>query len=158
GRAGPSVRPLDGALPRVARRRRLGVLSDRIDVEIHRFRAEHLEGVLALNSAEGWPELPDDPPRAMRILTAPGVTTVVAVDAGEVVGFAELLSDGELVASLASIAVDARFRGRGIGRALIEASLRFGGGTRIDLLSEDASAPFYERFPHFRKPGYRLYP
>src|SRR5262249_57680242 len=94
----------------------------------------------------------------MRILTAPGVTTVVAVDDGEVVGFAELLSDGELVAYLASIAVDARFRRRGIGRALVEESLRLGGGTRIDLLSEDASAPFYEQFPHLQKPGFRLYP
>ena len=94
----------------------------------------------------------------MRILTAPGVTTVVAVNEGEVVGFAQLLSDGELQAFLASIAVDARFRGRGVGRALVEEALRLGGGTRIDLLSEDASVGFYERFPHFRKPGYRLYP
>jgi ribosomal protein S18 acetylase RimI-like enzyme len=94
----------------------------------------------------------------MRILTAPGVTTVVAVVEGEVVGFAELLSDGELLAYLASIAVDARFRGRGVGRALVEGSLRLGGGTRVDLLSEDETVGFYDRFPHFRKPGYRLYP
>ena len=55
----------------------------------------------------------------MRILTAPGVTTVVAVVASEVVGFAQLFSDGELVAYLAGIAVDARFRERGVGRALM---------------------------------------
>ena len=46
--------------------------------------------------AEGWPSLPDDPARALRILTAPGVTTVVAVIQGEVIGFAELFSDGEI--------------------------------------------------------------
>jgi ribosomal protein S18 acetylase RimI-like enzyme len=127
-------------------------------MEIHRLRPEHLDGVLALCVAEGWPDLPEDPTRAMRILTAPGVTTVVAVVASEVVGFAQLFSDGELVAYLASIAVDARFRERGVGRALMEESLRLGGGTRVDLLSEDASVSFYERFPHFRKRGYRLYP
>ena len=127
-------------------------------MEIHRLRPEHLDGVLTLNVAEGWPELPEDPGRAVRILTAPGVTTVVAVVEGEVIGFVQLLSDGELVAYLASIAVDLRFRRRGVGRALVEESLRLGGGRRVDVLSEDASLSFYERFPHFRKPGYRLYP
>ena len=97
-------------------------------------------------------------PCALRLLTAPGVTTVVAVVEGKVVGFAELFSDGELQAFLTSIAVDARFRGRGIGRALVETSLRNAGGERIDLLSEEASVGFYESFPHFRKPGLRLYP
>jgi ribosomal protein S18 acetylase RimI-like enzyme len=127
-------------------------------VEIHPFRAEHLDGLLALCVAEGWPGLPDDPRRAQRLLTAPGVTTVVAVVEGEVVGFAELLSDGELQAYLASIAVDSRFRRRGIGRALVDESLRRAGGERIDLLSEEASVGFYESFPHFRRPGLRLYP
>ena len=95
---------------------------------------------------------------ALRILTAPGVTTVVAVIEGELVGFAELFSDGELQAFLTNLAVGARYRGRGIGRALVEESLRVAGGERIDLLSEEASVGFYESFPHFRKPGFRLYP
>jgi ribosomal protein S18 acetylase RimI-like enzyme len=127
-------------------------------MEIRQFRADDLDGVLALCVAEGWPDLPDDPVRALRLLTAPGVTTVVAVVEGAVVGFAELFSDGELVAYLASVAVDARFRSRGIGRALVEESLRKAGGTRIDLLSLEASAGFYETFPCFRMPGFRLYP
>lgn len=36
--------------------------------------------------------------------------------------------------------------------------LRRAGGDRIDLLSEDDAAGFYESFPHRRKPGFRLYP
>ena len=128
------------------------------DMEIHPFCAEHLDGVLALCVAEGWPSFPDDPARALRILTAPGVTTVVAVIESDVVGFAELFSDGELQAFLTNLAVSAGHRGRGIGRALVEESLRVAGGERIDLLSEEASVGFYESFPHFRKPGFRLYP
>jgi len=127
-------------------------------MEILRFRADHLDGVLALCVAEGWDSLPNDPTRALRVLTAPGVTTMVAVDAGAVVGFAELFSDGEIQAFLTSIAVDERSRGQGIGRALIEEGLKAAGGVRIDLLSEDAAVGFYESFPHFRKPGLRLYP
>ena len=127
-------------------------------MEIHPFRADHLDGVLTLCVAEGWPSFPEVPVRALRLLNAPGVTTVVAVVEGEVVGFAELFSEGELQAYHASVAVAAHFRGRGIDRTLVEESLRRAGGTRIDLLSEEASVGFYETFPHFRKPGFRLYP
>ena len=64
-------------------------------MDIQPFRADHLDGVLALCVAEGWDSLPADRARAVRLLTAPGVTTVVAIDDGNVVGFAELFSDGE---------------------------------------------------------------
>ena len=127
-------------------------------MDIQRFRPDHLDGVLTLCVAEGWDSLPDNPERALRVLTAPGVTTVVAVEDAEVVGFAELFSDGEIQAFLTSIAVDGRSRGHGIGRALVEEGLKAAGGERIDLLSEDAAVGFYESFPHFRKPGVRLYP
>ena len=92
------------------------------------------------------------------MLTAPGVTTVIALDNGRVVGFAQLFSDGELQAFLANLAVDEGFRGRGTGRALVTQALRLAGGERIDLLSEDNAEGFYERFPNFRKSGFRLYP
>ena len=55
-------------------------------VEIRLFEPADLEGVLRLCVAEGWPSFPSDPDRARRVLTAPGVTTVVAVDGGVVVG------------------------------------------------------------------------
>ena len=127
-------------------------------VEIVPFVEQHLSGVLRLCVVEGWPSFPDDPERAIRVLTAPGVTTVIALDNGKVVGFAQLFSDGELQAFLANLAVDERFRGRGTGRALVTEALRLAGGERIDLLSEDKAVGFYDRFPNFRKPGFRLYP
>jgi hypothetical protein len=52
------------------------------------FEARHLEGVLQLGRAEGWPSFPADPERALAVLTAPGVVTVVALDGDEVLGFA----------------------------------------------------------------------
>ncbi|WP_082469172.1 GNAT family N-acetyltransferase [Sciscionella sediminilitoris] len=127
-------------------------------VECVRFAPEHLEGVLRLCIAEEWPSFPADPERALRILTAPGVTTVVAVEDGNVLGFAELFSDGELQAYLATMAVDAARRGAGIGRALVRAALGLAGAERVDLLSEDHAVDFYRTFPMFEKPGFRLYP
>jgi predicted N-acetyltransferase YhbS len=122
------------------------------------FAREHLDGVLALCVTEGWPSLPADPVRALRALTAPGVTTVVALDGADVVGFAQLMSDGEIQAYLALLAVRADRRRSGLGRALVAEALRLAGGQRVDLLSDDDATPFYERLPHRRRHGFRLYP
>ena len=127
-------------------------------VEVLRFTTDHLGGVLALCEAEGWPSFPADPQRAVRVLTAPGVTTVVAVDQADVIGFAEVFSDGGLQAFLANLAVVREHRGKGVGRRLVVRALQLAGAERMDLLSEDEAASFYESFPHFRKPGFRLYP
>lgn len=127
-------------------------------VEIRRFTHEHLDAVLSLCEAEGWPSFPEDPERTMRALTAPGVTTVVAIEDDHVVGFAQMLSDGEIQAFLANLAVAQNDRTKGIGRALVIEALRLAGGHRVDLLSEEGATAFYSSFPHFQKPGYRLYP
>jgi len=60
--------------------------------ELRRLTPEDLEGVLRLCAAEGWPSFPEDPPRAARVLMAPGVTTVVAIGDRGVIGFAQLFS------------------------------------------------------------------
>ena len=126
--------------------------------ELLPFDNAHLDGVVNLCTAEGWPSFAADRERAFRVLTAPGVTTVVAVDRDRVVGFAQMLSDGELQAYLANVAVDHDRRGLGIGHALVTTALRLAGGERVDLLSEESAIPFYANFPHIRKPGFRLYP
>jgi ribosomal protein S18 acetylase RimI-like enzyme len=126
-------------------------------MDYRRYRPSDLPGVLRLCEQEQWPSFPEDPARADRALTAPGVTTMVAVEDGRVAGFAQLQSDGEIQAHLSLIAVDADFRRRGVARELIVLALREAGGLRIDLVTEDAAA-FYESMPHFRTPGFRLYP
>lgn len=128
-------------------------------VDLLPFESGHLDGVIRLCEHQGWPSFAADPERALRVLTAPGVTTVVAVDRmGQVVGFAEMFSDGEIQAYLATLAVDESHRGSGIGSSLVREALRRAGAQRIDLLSEPDAIPFYERLPHSEKPGFRLYP
>lgn len=126
-------------------------------MEFRRYESTDLPGVLHLCELEQWPGLRDDHDRANRVLTAPGVTTFVAVEAGKVVGFAQLQSDGEIQAHLSQIAVHPDHRRQGIAWELIRRSLREAGGERIDLITEDAEA-FYAALPHFRRPGFRLYP
>ena len=122
------------------------------------FTPEHLAGVLRLCEAEGWPSLPDDSARALRALAAPGVVTVVAVDGDAVVGFAQLLTDGEIQAYLCNLLVDRGRRREGIGGRLVEEAFARSGAQRVDLLALDESERFYRAFRHRVLPGYRIYP
>ena len=124
-------------------------------MEYRRFVPTDLDGVIRLCEQEEWPSFPEDPARALRALTAPGVTTVVAVEGSTLAGFAQLQSDGEIQAHLTLIAVDKNLRRRGVGRELIALALRMAGGLRIDLITDSAPA-FYESFLHRRLQGYRL--
>ena len=125
--------------------------------EGRRFDSRDLDDVVELCAAEGWPSFPEDRARALRALTAPGVTTVVADAAGRVVGFAQLLSDGEIQAHLSLIAVDPAFRRQGLARAMLVMALEQAGGTRIDLIT-DTAPEFYAALPHRRLDGFRIWP
>ena len=125
--------------------------------EVRLFQAGDLDGVVELCAAEGWPSFPEDRARALRALTAPGVTTVVAVEGARLAGFAQLMSDGEIQAHLSLIAVDPAFRRRGIARAMLREALARAGGVRIDLVT-DTAPDFYAALPHRRFDGFRIWP
>ena len=123
------------------------------------FDASHLAGVIALCDAEGWTSFPSDPPRAQRILTAPGGVTLVAVDGSAVVSFAFAIVDaGPLDAYLSTLAIAGNRRREGIARQLINELFRITGVQRMDLLAEPGSEAFYDTYPHFEFRGYRIYP
>ena len=126
-------------------------------VEIRLFQPGDLGGVIALCVAEAWPSFPEDPARALRALTAPGVTTAVAVDGERVAGFAQLLSDGEIQAHLSLIAVDRAYRRQNLARQMLRFALALAGGTRIDLIT-DSAPEFYSALPHRRLDGFRIWP
>ncbi len=126
-------------------------------MDYRRYTPDDLSGILRLCRLEGWPSLVENPPRANRVLTAPGVTTMVAAADGEIAGFAQLQSDGEIQAHLSLIAVDARRRRQGIARELLVRALREAGGLRIDLITESGES-FYQELPHVRMQGFRIYP
>jgi GNAT superfamily N-acetyltransferase len=127
-------------------------------VEIAGFDPRYIDGILRLTSAEGWPTLAADGERAVRVLTAPGAVTVVARDGEAVVGFARALTDGEWIACLTDMVVDAGYRRRGVGRALIAEVFARTRAQRMDLLAEPGSEDFYRSFPHQLWTGFRLYP
>jgi ribosomal protein S18 acetylase RimI-like enzyme len=122
------------------------------------FRAEHLDDVLRLCSAEGWTSLPEDPERALKAFSAPGVVAVVAVCESAVVGFALMLTDGVLQSYLSDLIVDSSFRGRRVGRRLVEEAFTRSGAKRIDLLALEEAEGFYRSYSHRAFAGYRIFP
>jgi ribosomal protein S18 acetylase RimI-like enzyme len=91
-------------------------------------------------------------------MAGPGVTALVAVEGERVLGFSQAIGDGAFGGYLCMLLVAEDARGRGVGKALIEHTLVASGVLRLDLLSSDRAMPLYERFPHIRIPGFRLYP
>jgi GNAT superfamily N-acetyltransferase len=126
-------------------------------IECRPIQEEDLAGVMALVAAEPWPAYTKDPHQTWRALTAPGVTTIVAAENGRVVGFAQVLSNGQIAAFLSLLLVAADRRKEGIGTQLIREAFQRCGAQRMDLLTDDA-AGFYRKFVHHELPGFRIYP
>ena len=128
-------------------------------MEIVAYDPRHLDQILALCKAEGWVTFAGSHSRAARAMSNPGVTALVAVDEGErVLGFAQAVGDGAFGGYLCMLLVAEDARGQGIGKALVERTLVESGVLRLDLLSSEGAVSLYERFPHIRIPGFRLYP
>jgi ribosomal protein S18 acetylase RimI-like enzyme len=131
-------------------------------MEIVPYEPRHLDALLALCKAEGWITFASNPERAGRAMTGPGVTALVAVEteggAKRALGFAQAVGDGCFGGYLCMLLVDPEARGRGIGRALVGRTLVESGVLRLDLLSSEPAMSLYERFPHIRMAGFRLYP
>jgi ribosomal protein S18 acetylase RimI-like enzyme len=127
-------------------------------MEIVAYEPRHLDAVVSLCRAEGWITFAGNRERAGRAMMGPGVTALVAVEKERVLGFSQAVGDGCFGGYLCMLLVDERERGGGIGKALVERTLRESGVLRLDLLSSEGAMSLYERFPHIRIPGFRVYP
>lgn len=131
-------------------------------MEIVPYEPRHLDELLALCRKEGWTTFPANRRRAARAMTGPGVTALVAVegkdDEERALGFSQAIGDGAFGGYLCMLLVAEEARGRGIGRQLTERTLVESGVLRLDLLSSERAMSLYERFPHIRVQGFRLYP
>lgn len=121
--------------------------------------ASHLSGVLGICRDIEWDNFHYDPDLTRKSLTAPGVTTIVAVERDNVVGFAQIQGDGVgLQTHLSLLAVDEEWRRKGVARGLVEEGFRRLGAARMDLTSSDEALDFYRTFVHREQVGFRLYP
>lgn len=110
------------------------------------FTPAHLPQALRLSQQAGWPHRAED--WALTLSVSQGV---VAVDEGRVVGTALCSAFGP-VATLNMIIVDEAMRGRGLGRALMEAIIALAGDREMRLIATTDGLPLYEKLG-FRASG-----
>lgn len=124
------------------------------EASIEPFARAHLDGLIALVAAESWTEYSDNPERTYRALTAPGVTTLVAIAGGHVVGAIQVQSDGLIQAHVSMLLIDRNRRGVGLGSGLLREGLERAGGLRLDIRTRTEG--YYERLGASRSLGFRL--
>jgi len=125
-----------------------------IEPSIEPFARAHLDGLIALVAAEGWDEYTADLERTRRALVAPGVTTLVAIGGGQVVGAIQLQSDGLIQAHVSMLLIDQEWRGRRLGSRLLREGLERAGGLWLDVRTRTEG--YYERLGASRSLGFRL--
>jgi ribosomal protein S18 acetylase RimI-like enzyme len=113
-----------------------------------------LDGLIALVAAEGWGEYANDAERTYRALTAPGVTTLIAVAGERVVGAIQVQSDGLIQAHVSLLLIGPDARGTGLGSTLLREGLERAGGLHLDVRTRTEG--YYERLGASRSLGYRL--
>jgi ribosomal protein S18 acetylase RimI-like enzyme len=113
-----------------------------------------LDGLIVLVAAEGWAEYADDPERTYRALTAPGVTTLVAVVREQVAGAIQVQSDGLIQAHVSMLLIGQDWRGAGLGSTLLREGLERAGGLQLDVRTRTEG--YYERLGASRSLGFRL--
>jgi ribosomal protein S18 acetylase RimI-like enzyme len=124
------------------------------ELSIEPFTQAHLDQLIALLAAEGWSEYSDDAGRTYRALTAPGVTTLVAIAGKHVVGAIQLQSDGLIQAHVSLLLIAGDSRGVGIGSILLREGLERAGGLQLDIRTRTEG--YYERLGASRSLGFRL--
>ena len=124
------------------------------EVSIEPFEQAHLDGLIALVAAEGWTEYTDDVERTCRALTAPGVTTLVAIVGQRVIGAIQVQSDGVIQAHVSMLLIDRSWRGGRLGSRLLCEGLDRAGGLQLDIRTRTEG--YYERLGASRSLGFRL--
>lgn len=114
-------------------------------------RVDDYEQIRQLVIDAGWSKRVEDPERFRRMMEGAN-RTVVALDAGRVVGFARALFDNASNGYISMVAVGADSQGRGIGRALVKRLMDVNAPRQITwvLRSARQSTGFWEKMG-FRK-------
>jgi predicted N-acetyltransferase YhbS len=119
-------------------------------VQIRAIQPSEIEPARRLLAANGWAKRVADAAQ-FQLLVARSQRALVAVDNGEVIGFARALCDEISNGYLAMLVVAQSHRRRGIGQALVKAVMGEDRGiTWVLRAGREGVAPFYEKLGFVR--------
>jgi predicted N-acetyltransferase YhbS len=119
-------------------------------VQIRAIQPSEIEPARRLLAANGWAKRVADAAQ-FQLLVARSQRALVAVDNGEVIGFARALCDELSNGYLAMLVVAQSHRRRGIGQALVKAVMGEDRGiTWVLRAGREGVAPFYEKLGFVR--------
>ena len=96
-----------------------------------------------LSTLQGWPTPRNRPDEALAAWQHSWPALVVT-EGERVIGFVRGITDGEITTYIADLLVHANYRGKGIGRLLVNACHALSPHTRLDLISTEEALPFYK--------------
>ncbi len=119
-------------------------------MQIRAIQPSEIEPARRLLAATGWAKRVADAAQ-FQLLVARSQRALVAVDNGEVIGFARALCDEISNGYLAMLVVAQSHRRRGIGQALVKAAMGEDRGiTWVLRAGREGVAPFYEKLGFVR--------
>jgi len=119
-------------------------------VQIRAIQPSEIEPARRLLAANGWEKRVADAAQ-FQLLVSRSQRALVAVDNGEVIGFARALCDDISNGYLAMLVVAQSHRRRGIGQALVKAVMGDDRGiTWVLRAGREGVAPFYEKLGFVR--------
>lgn len=110
---------------------------------IRQFTETDFPLVKNLYEQEGWMTFINREDDALQAWKNSTIALVAIVD-DNIVGLVRALSDGKITTYIAEIMVDVNYRGKGIGKALLEECHKLYPSTRFDLLSSESADEFYK--------------
>ena len=113
------------------------------DIHIRCWSEADFPAIEHLSILQGWPTVHDRPEEA-RIAWQHSWPALVATKGEHVIGFVRGLTDGEITTYIAELLIDPSYRGKGLGRLLLEACHALFPHTRLDLISTEESVDFYK--------------
>jgi GNAT superfamily N-acetyltransferase len=123
-------------------------------IYIREFKIDDFPFIQELYKEEGWMTAIKRPQDSL-VAWENSWPALVAYEENGIIGVVRALTDGEITTYIAEIVVSNKYRGKGIGKCLIEACHKLFPHTRIDVLSSKESEDFYKMNEFRQNNGYR---
>jgi ribosomal protein S18 acetylase RimI-like enzyme len=113
-------------------------------IQLRAWKEADFPAIQQLSAQQGW-TTPTNRPEEALLAWQHSWPALVVTQSEKVIGFVRGLTDGEVTTYIADLLVDPHYRGRGLGRLLVEVCHALDPHTRLDVISEEDAVLFYKK-------------